>query len=964
MKKTIKRSGFTIVELVIVIAVIAVLAGVLIPTFGGIIERANYSNDNQIVANINKVLVVEDIITGREPNDVVEIQKYIKENGLSLKTKSEDNYIWYNIEKNQVFLAKLDLSGTNPALVTSEETIPVEFNSELTAPEAFISGYLFLSEEADGDLAKCIWTLRNPESKQDLIDSLTKIQGLENGSGLHSLLSTLMNRTAVMTEADTFYMGDDGSAVTRIIVSSEMTTVTENSVKNLKTRFPRVIVVDFHSGVVEMEDGAKAVISGVTDEDKMFFVYISDEIKTKYDTNPNIKYLITTDERGDEITSVELIYIDKTGNEIGTGTLPLTEFIKSEYKFTSNYPFQPDHKNGTTYYGFSHYSLRKDGTKDFDTDVSKEYILNEDEKLLIDSNKAFYIYAVFEEDHEDFQIGSLKYSSRYMTYMLANNSIGKLPDGTNTITVITTTATLGNETYKDLTLPADVELLVPTVNYNVVEETNKDGNKTGNLILGDALNNYGKFQKTLIKGSYSAINKNNVAGQTKLTIKSGVTLTVSAHETDPDKNASIYVDAVLQYAGTRYQCYINDKCGVLEVESDAKIDSNGNITAYGIIRGNGEIVASSGTVSEIMTILDWYGGSNAAVAVGASDLESLGGVLGLDISGKKVVPFNEWKADNIRLKNLKIGAAAAYKAETGIFLEGVVFTDFILANNDSTNSDLSKRPLFLLGEGAFIEKSISNDGDIKLTINGNVSDTNKTMVLTGIVKGLGTATIDFSNIAIPLSHFDVHVATGSTLTVSNNIFKVLPGSDIVIDGTLNIQGNAKVVICNEYDIKFKAKSSTTTDTGITNLTTRYVCSFTVSADGKTMNLSSQKQKYTMKNWKLDWYDDGSPKTLSVTVPYTYPVTTSATFVVNGELNFSGNALFAGEITSENEGAQINTTGTVGGHVIPEGWYIQKNENNFWYETYADGLYSKPIINADEDTVLNGTYTYNGSIWQK
>ncbi len=37
------RKGFTIVELVIVIAVIAILAAVLIPTFSGVIEKSNKS---------------------------------------------------------------------------------------------------------------------------------------------------------------------------------------------------------------------------------------------------------------------------------------------------------------------------------------------------------------------------------------------------------------------------------------------------------------------------------------------------------------------------------------------------------------------------------------------------------------------------------------------------------------------------------------------------------------------------------------------------------------------------------------------------------------------------------------------------------------------------------------------------------------------------------------------------------
>ena len=41
--KKMNRKGFTIVELVIVIAVIAILAGVLIPTFSGIVTKAQDS---------------------------------------------------------------------------------------------------------------------------------------------------------------------------------------------------------------------------------------------------------------------------------------------------------------------------------------------------------------------------------------------------------------------------------------------------------------------------------------------------------------------------------------------------------------------------------------------------------------------------------------------------------------------------------------------------------------------------------------------------------------------------------------------------------------------------------------------------------------------------------------------------------------------------------------------------------
>ncbi len=56
--KNSNKKGFTIVELVIVIAVIAVLAAVLIPTFSSLIAKANLSADQQTVRNINTELAI------------------------------------------------------------------------------------------------------------------------------------------------------------------------------------------------------------------------------------------------------------------------------------------------------------------------------------------------------------------------------------------------------------------------------------------------------------------------------------------------------------------------------------------------------------------------------------------------------------------------------------------------------------------------------------------------------------------------------------------------------------------------------------------------------------------------------------------------------------------------------------------------------------------------------------------
>ena len=62
MRNTNKK-GFTIVELVIVVAVIAILAAVLIPTFTGIIDRANLSADQKALYDMNTAIAMESATT-------------------------------------------------------------------------------------------------------------------------------------------------------------------------------------------------------------------------------------------------------------------------------------------------------------------------------------------------------------------------------------------------------------------------------------------------------------------------------------------------------------------------------------------------------------------------------------------------------------------------------------------------------------------------------------------------------------------------------------------------------------------------------------------------------------------------------------------------------------------------------------------------------------------------------------
>ena len=62
--KASKKRGFTIIELVIVIAVIAILAAVLIPTFSNVIQKAKEANDTVMVKTMNTALVNDSNLNG------------------------------------------------------------------------------------------------------------------------------------------------------------------------------------------------------------------------------------------------------------------------------------------------------------------------------------------------------------------------------------------------------------------------------------------------------------------------------------------------------------------------------------------------------------------------------------------------------------------------------------------------------------------------------------------------------------------------------------------------------------------------------------------------------------------------------------------------------------------------------------------------------------------------------------
>jgi type IV pilus assembly protein PilA len=99
MKHNKTKKGFTIVELVIVIGVIGILAGILIPTFVNVTQKADEAALKSNLANAYSAYVAD------AADGSVETAKYVVKSGDSLDDKSkqvtayqDSNGFLYNIE--------------------------------------------------------------------------------------------------------------------------------------------------------------------------------------------------------------------------------------------------------------------------------------------------------------------------------------------------------------------------------------------------------------------------------------------------------------------------------------------------------------------------------------------------------------------------------------------------------------------------------------------------------------------------------------------------------------------------------------------------------------------------------------------------------------------------------------------------------------------------------------------------
>ncbi len=111
MKRNSKK-GFTIVELIIVIAVIAVLAAVLIPTFSNLIQKANVAADTTLIKNLNTALAMDTSVSKHVT--MTQALEATKENGFDVEkivARATDNKIVWDSVNDCFAYSEKDKTG-------------------------------------------------------------------------------------------------------------------------------------------------------------------------------------------------------------------------------------------------------------------------------------------------------------------------------------------------------------------------------------------------------------------------------------------------------------------------------------------------------------------------------------------------------------------------------------------------------------------------------------------------------------------------------------------------------------------------------------------------------------------------------------------------------------------------------------------------------------------------------------
>lgn len=194
--KNLKRKGFTIVELVIVIAVIAILAAILIPTFVSVTKKANIANDTAVARNLNTSAIAAQADTFDEAIIAAKEYGYLVAN---LNAKADGCFFVWEDETNQFLLYNLN-----------EKEIIYSNTKNIGEPNE--NWYFAINNAEDEGKIKDVWSNVNIKI---LVSNVAEIIDLINNGGI-----VYIDESVVLDDENLIHLNTNTNTTLNLVNSS------------------------------------------------------------------------------------------------------------------------------------------------------------------------------------------------------------------------------------------------------------------------------------------------------------------------------------------------------------------------------------------------------------------------------------------------------------------------------------------------------------------------------------------------------------------------------------------------------------------------------------------------------------------------------------------------------------------------------------------------------------------------